>query len=205
MANLVTDSQAKSWLDIPDAVDDARVAFLTAAASELVRGYCGRSFNVDSAQVASARYFTPDLYCTVKIDDCYEVTAVATDNGDDGSYGTTWATTDYLLLPPGGQGPYGSTGWPYTGIRAVEAREFPTWTTRPSVKVTGKWGWSSLPSDVTMATLMLVGEMFRAKSGTFEQFNADGSFTPIRQNRQVRDLLQKYKTIQSADARFWVG
>ena len=205
MANLITDAQAKTWLDINDTTDDTRISYLTAAASELIRGYCGRSFNIDGAQVASARYFTAAAWDAVKIDDCYEVTAVATDDADDGSYSTVWATTDYLMLPPGGQGPYGSTGWPYTAIRAVESRIFPIWFNRPGVKVTAKWGWSALPSDVTMAALMLVGEMFRAKAGTFDQYNADGTFTPIRQNRQVRDLLQKYKTAAAADARFWVG
>lgn len=206
MADLITDTDAKAWLSIPeyDLTDNLVIPTLTAAASQAVRTWCGRSFNIESAQVASARYFFPLAFDCCKIDDAYEVTAVATDNGDDGSWSTTWSASDYMLLPYGGVGPQGQTGWPYTEIRAVESREFPL-AARPAVKVTAKWGWSALPSDVKLAALMLFGEFYKAKDGGYETFTADSGFAVIRRNAVVRDLLQPYRTQTAADGRFVVG
>lgn len=206
MPNLITDAEAKAWLNIPDydATDNSVIQTLTAACSQAVRTWCGRSFNVDSTQVASARYFFPISGYCCPIDDAYEVSAVTTDNGDDGSWSTSWSASDYMLLPYGGVGPQGQTGYPYTELRAVESREFPC-AARPAVKVTAKWGWSALPSDVKLAALMLFGEFYKAKDGGYETFTADSGFTVIRRNAVVRDLLQPYRTMTASDGRFVVG
>ena len=210
MANLITDAQAKDWLNITDAEDDATVALLAAAVSNQVRAYCGRSFNSEAAQVASARYFRPLDAWTVAIDDAYEITTVATDNGDDGTYSTTWSSSDWYGLPANRQNPYGSSDrWPYTSIRAVESREFP-YAQRPSVKVTAKWGWSDssvndLPDDVTLACRMLLQEMNKARDGGYDTFTTDSGFTQIRRNLVVRDLLQPYRRESASDQRFVVG
>lgn len=208
MANLITDSQAKAWLNISDNEDDALIAALTSAVSRQVRSHCGRSFNSEPNQTATARYYTPLDYCTVIIDDAYEITAVATDNGDDGTYSTTWSTSDWYAWPPNGQSASGETGWPYTAIKAVESREFP-YAARPSVKVTAKWGWSDsdtsdIPADVELACRMLLAEFYRAKDGGYETFTTDNGFTAIRRNTVVRDLLQPYKRERATEMRFVV-
>jgi len=50
----------------------------------------------------------------------------------------------------------------------------------------------------------VASEIFKAKSGGFEVFTADASFTPIRRNMLVRDLLAAYRTATAHDARFVV-
>ncbi len=209
MANLITDAQAKDWLNISDAEDDATVALLTSAVSGQVRAYCGRSFHSESSQTASARYFTPMDGCRVVIDDAYEITLVETDNGDDGTYSTSWSSSDWYALPANRQSPYGEANWPYTEIRAVESKEFP-YAQRPAVKVTAKWGWSDsdvndIPDDVTLACRMLLQEMNKARDGGYDTFTTDSGFTQIRRNLVVRDLLQPYRREFASDQRFVVG
>ena len=204
MANLVTDDQAREWLNIGDSLDDNLIATLTSAVSQAVRLHLGRSMNVDAAQVASARYFFPADCWTVNIDDAYEITAVATDDADSGTWATTWSSSDYYALPAGGVGADGQTGWPYTSLRAVESRTFP-YAIRPAVKVTAKWGWSAVPDDVEIACLMLVAEMYKARDGGYETFTSDAGFTQIRRNLVVRDLLEPYRTARASGSRFRVG
>jgi hypothetical protein len=204
MADLITAAQYKTWASIGDSTDDTVIGYNVIAASQMVRGWCGRSFHVDGAQVASARYFTPIDPYTVLIDDCYNVSSLATDDADDGAWSTTWATTDYTLSPLDTVGPTGETGWPYTKIRACESAYFPS-TTRPTVKLTAKWGWSALPGDVFVAALMVCGELMKSKSGGSEYFTTDGSFTPIRRNVVIRDMLQPYRGRRANDARFLVA
>lgn len=203
MADLITVEEARLWQDIPDTMDDALLAVLTAAVSSSVRLWCGRSFNVDAAQVASARYFEPLDYCSVVIDDAYEITAVATDDADDGAWSTTWSASDYYTLPANGIGPDGQDGWPYTKIMAVESRTFP-WAARPSVKVTAKWGWEALPDSVALACRMLLAEFYKAKDGGYATFTADNGFAVIRRNAVVRDLLQPFRTQKAGEGRFRV-
>jgi len=204
VTNIVTEAQAKEWLEIADFVDDQRIGFIVASVSDMIARYCGRSFVVDTAQSATARYFRPLDELTCHIDDCWQITAVATDDADNATWSTTWTTADYYPDPPNGVGVDGTTGWPYTKLAAVESYTFPL-TSRPAVKVTGKWGWQVLPGDIRMAALMLVAEQYRAKSGGFDTFTTDGGFTQIRRNLLVRDLLQPYRRLSANDARFMLG
>jgi hypothetical protein len=61
-----------------------------------------------------------------------------------------------------------------------------------------------LPTEVMNATLMMAAEIYKARSGGFEAFTADASFTPIRRNMLVRDALAPYRTQTAHDARFVV-
>lgn len=206
MADLCSTGDVAQWLGVDDNEDDTTFGWCVTAASQWVRTHCGRSFNVDAAQVASARYFHATAPYLALVDDCYDsaTVVVATDDDDSGSWSTVWASTDFQLNPVGNIGPTGETGWPYTKIVAVEGRLFPCGA-RTGLKVTAKWGWSALPGDVFTAAIMVASEMHKAKSGGFEVFTADGQFTPTRRNFVVRDLLNPYRTRRANDARFLVG
>lgn len=205
MADLCTVEQYKAWAGITDGADDQVIDWACGAASAMIRGWCGRSFHIETNQSATARYFHPLSNVLCMIDDAHTVTTVETDDADSGAWGTSWTvTTDYILEPYSGVGPTGLTGWPYTKIVAVGSRTFP-YVGRPAVKVTAKWGWSTLPDDVFTAQLMLVTEVTKSKSGGYEVFAADAQFQPIRRNVVIRDMLQPYRTSRANDARFVVG
>lgn len=207
MTDLITLDEAREFLTISDTADDSLIAALVLAASASARNYCGRDFEVDATQSATARYFTPESCFSAKIDDCWSITAVATDDADDGTWSTSWASTDWYAMSAdkaSGQSPYGGSGWPYTHLHAVESREFP-YVARPALKVTAKWGWTALPSAVNLAVKMLVNEAYKARDGGYDTFTTDGGFTIIRGNRVVRDLLAPYRRGAAGDGRFVIG
>ncbi len=204
MTDYTTTQAVRSALDI-DTTDETTLALAVTAASRLIDSMTGRNFGVTTS---AARYFSPiDSYC-VPINDAATVTAVATDDGFNATYTTTWATTDWQAQPVGGIGPSGLTGWPLTRIVAISGRTFnPTPYRPPYVKVTGTWGWAAVPDDVEMACLMLASEMFKAaREAPFGSAGlADFGPVTIRGNRRVNDLLAPYKTMASSDGRFLVA
>lgn len=201
--SIISSSDLAAQVDISDGGDSAALSAAAAAACRNVRGWCGRSFDVvTAATTASARYFHVVSATELLIDDCTEITAVATDSADAGTWATSLTTTDYYAAPVGGLAADGSTGWPYTSLLGRNGYRFSTTTnvTIPAVKVTAKWGWATLPDDVRLATLMVGAELFKAGGGSVETFTADGQFVPIRRNALVRDLLAPYRGWRSAPA-----
>jgi hypothetical protein len=203
MTDYTTTAAVRAALDI-DTTDEPTLTLAVTSASRLIDSMCGRTFGLTTS---AARYYDPlDSYC-VHIDDAATVTAVATDSAYTGTYGTTWATTDWQAQPVGGIGPHGATGWPLTRIVAISGRTFDPYPSRPPyVKVTGTWGWAAVPDDVKMACLMLASEMFKAaREAPFGSAGlADFGPVTIRGNRRVNDLLQPYKTATESTGRMLV-
>ena len=138
---------------------DARLAEHITAASRKVDAYCRRSFG-PHVGVATTRTFHAFNCHTVYIDDAYDITAVDADDDDDGTYATSWPSTDYDTDPPNGVGPDGLTGWPITALRAIgDDVDFPTCTRRRPVRVTAKWGWPAIPDDVIEATYLYTARL----------------------------------------------
>lgn len=203
MSTYSSEYQLAEWLNIGDLDDNTRLTVALEAAKRGIDLWCGRTFTTDT--VASARYFYPQTWTTCPIDDAWEVSSVATDNAEDGTYGTVWAAGDWMAAPVGGIGPAGTTGWAYTSIVAVESREF-SQTRRPYVKVTAKWGWADTPADIHLASLLFAAELFKlheAPLGT--SWTGEGVGFTIRQNRPLRDLLTPYRKQQTGDGRFMVA
>jgi hypothetical protein len=177
---------AKTTTDGDDACDRA-----IEAASRAVDAWCGRRFYADAA--ATARVFAPFTASEAWVDDIHTTTdlVVATDTGDDGTYETTWASTDYELMPRNGIR-NGLEGWPYTAIRAVEGLSFPCGR-RATVQVTAKWGWAAVPTAVELATSIAAMDFWKSKDAPFGIAGLEGEFAArIRANPQVRELLRPY-------------
>lgn len=201
----VTGAELADWLGITDAADDVQLIDAAASGSRLVDSLCGRRFYEDST--SSARYYQPTDAYLVVIDDAVSVSAVAVDDGDDGTYSTTWAAGDYQAEPVNGVGQNGVSGWPKTKIRAVESRWFPTSHARPPVKVTAVWGWDNVPDDVKYATFLTASRMFRLRDSAYGIAAGGGEFGPIPVNdlREVHRLLDPYKRIEAGGGRFLVA
>jgi hypothetical protein len=140
MADLVELSDLKEILGISDTVDDARLQASIDAATTMVQAYCDRQFIVDDDPVV--RVFVASTPWIVHIDDVATTTGlvVKTDEDSDGVFETTWSTADYQLEPVNGR--MSGQIWPYTRIRAVEAREWPLDYGRALVQVTARFGWN---------------------------------------------------------------
>ena len=195
-----TKAELKGYVEhFTDAVDDTQLDEVLLQASRAVEHTCRRQFN--KATSATARYFYPEDPSLTNLDnegmhDFWTTSSlvIATDSAGDGTYATTWASTDYQLEPLNGIVD-GESGWPYYRIRAVGNNTFGTWdvTTIAPLKVTAQWGWNAVPTQVKVACIYLAMETFKLKGAPFGVANFD-QFGPIRvrDNPRVMAMLQPY-------------
>lgn len=197
---IITDPDLKTHLSIAGTQHDTIVTNAVNAANQSVVQWLGRD---PSEKVAvgseTARVYYPENRCLVITDDFHDTTnlVVETDEGDDGTFETTWASTDFQLEPLN-QRENGITV-PHYRIRAVESRLFP-WNRRASVQVTAAWGWDSVPDAVFESTLLKAARLFHRKDSPqgaagFTEFGAvrltsnDGDIVdnlkPFRRNEQI--------------------
>ena len=171
---------------------DARAA--CSAASRAIDNACDRRFypDVDANQI---RYYEPISSRMVALDDLVTLTTFATDWTDTGTYTTLTLNTDFVLEPTNAA----ADGWPWTrAVPGLFSQSFPYGYPR-SVKVTGKFGWASVPSPVSQAaTLMAARLMKRAREaplGTIG-FGIDGNVVRVpRLDPDVEALLAPYKRL----------
>jgi hypothetical protein len=166
---LVTEGDLKEVLGIADAdtTDDNRLTVAADAATQMIQAYCNRHF-VQQGSV-SARTLVASTPWMIEVDDISTATGliIKTDEDADGTFETTWASTDYQLEPLNGK--LGGQDWPYTRIRAIKAREFPFDYGQALVQVTARWGWANpadaalyIPQPVTEAALIQGVSVFKS-------------------------------------------
>ncbi len=190
-------AEIRSRVGITDATnttEDTKLTEALAAASKGIETMAGRQFNLASS--ATARLFYPTGYCETKVYDIASVTnlAIKTDTAGDGTYATTWTSTDYQLEPLDGVVD-GQAGWPWWTIRAVGNQRFPcvSSTSRAPLQVTAIWGWTAVPAPVKEATLILAEELYSLKNTPFG-VGGYGQFGIIRarENPMVMTRLMPY-------------
>jgi len=99
------------------------------------------------------------LYC----DDISTATALTiyTDDGGDGTFENTWATTDFNLEPINAL-----NGWPFTSIvTTINGNySFPVYVPR-GVKITAAFGWVAVPKSVHEACMMIAASDYKQRNG----------------------------------------
>lgn len=168
---------------------DTLIGTVNSSVYTALNRYCGRVFANTTA--TSARVFRATDYSCLEVDDFATTTGlvIATDSGSDGTFETTWASTDYELEPLNGL--LDGQSWPYTRIRAIN-RTFPV-TARAGVQVTASWGWPSTPPEVTQAAYILALDLFKLKDSPFGVAGAsEYGVMRIRENAQLRMLLAPF-------------
>lgn len=185
MANYITDAELKAQLAITDTVDDTQITLAATAGSRRVDGITGREFAADVS--ATARVYCPRSSRHVEIHDAHEITSVKIGAGD-GTYPTTLTVnTDYWTLPLNGVGADQQAGWPASTLRTEG--KFTVYNYRPTVEVTAKWGWATVPEAVKQATMLLAVRYFRLRDVPFGAI-AGGVDTGPMAVRDLRDVLQ---------------
>jgi hypothetical protein len=133
------------------AQDDVRAA--VTAASLGIENACGRRFTEGTADVV--RYYSPQSDTLCLIDDATAVTKVETGDGD-GDFDTELTVhTGYELYPLNAA----ADDEPYTRLQTVGSAFF--WQAVRTVKVTGTWGWPSVPPAVVEATTIMASKLLR--------------------------------------------
>ncbi len=148
-------NEVKAALKIIDGLDDSLLEMAIESASRLIDGYAGRYFYNGGS--ATKNFAAQDWYIT-QIEDLQSITELASTDEIGGTY-TTWAVTDYQLEPVNGR----TDGLvsPYTRIRAVNDYSFPVNAEQALVKVTGVWGWASVPIAIKQATILQASRIFK--------------------------------------------
>ena len=149
---------------------DADLRLGLTAASRAIDNICERRFWLDT-DATTVRYYTPtrrDARRILEIDDLVTFAALDTDNDGDGVFENSWTLyTDFVLEPLNGA----EDGLPYTLIRALPQGThmfpggprgiMPGGVIPRSVRVTGQFGWSSVPDEIQQATVILAGRLTR--------------------------------------------
>jgi hypothetical protein len=150
-------ADVKAALRITDNVDDTLIEQSINSASRMIDQYCNRYFY--SGSVGEIRYYKANDGFTCWIDDAISVTELKTSSTDPLIYDTTWAAEDYQLLPANriANGAY----YPITGLSATDNYLFPVWADIALVKVTGQFGWSSVPDSIKFATIIQASRLFK--------------------------------------------
>ena len=187
-------AELKASLAITDSTDDTPLQSCLDAADQLINNYVDTKvgFGVTSSQT---RYYTAERYDFVLTDPIVTVTALATDIDGTGNYTQTWSANDYVLAPRNAA----LNGRPYTEIDTSPfsnaVLNFPTGYLE--VKVTGTFGWPSVPAAVKQSSLIQAGAIWASRTAPFGAIGGETLGGVIRMSAalhpEARALLDAYR------------
>jgi hypothetical protein len=159
----VTLNEVKDALNLEDSIDNAALEMAIATASRQIDDYCGRFFYKDGTELLPAtRYYTPDNWWILPVDDFVSITQLATDDFFDQNYSTIWNISDRMFEPVNNP----SRGWPRNRILAIGSYVFPQLLPQ-SVRVRGVFGWSEVPYEVKTAAKIQASRLFLRNQSPF--------------------------------------
>lgn len=179
--------------DSTSTLDTGLIEKAVAATSRAIDRWCGRRFWQDPAVVP--RVFDVWDSRLVDVDDISTAAGlvVKVDSGD-GTYATTWTTSDYQLRPLNADADGGAYSW--RQIAAVGGKCFPPGSRGfPPVQVTARWGWSEIPDQVVEAAILKSVSLFKRKDAPFgvAGFGDFGAVRITRKDPDVIDLLNPFQ------------
>ena len=195
----VTLQDVKDELGREDALNDARIENAIGRASRQIDDYTGRRFWQDPTVVTREFYADDHVELVSSVDQVMDISTttgliVKLDDGDNVTYGTTLTiSTNFLLTPPNAA----DEGEPYTGIRLVDANySFQrSYSRRPGVQVTAKFGFPSVPEPVAAACLIQSVLLYKATDAAMGGLSfGDGAFMRVRGglNPIAQSLVDRY-------------
>lgn len=184
----------KAVLRITDSVDDALLELCIESASRQIDGYCERIFYKTDEE---ARLFVARNSYECETDDIVSLTKLET-APDGEAFDTLWESQEYQLEPLNGY--TGGIYRPATLIRAIDDELFPTIGGEALVKVTGVFGWDSVPIAIKQATIFSAGRLFKRYDSPLGVlgFGDLGVIRISRLDPDIASLVQPYRRIQFA-------
>lgn len=184
-------AEVKAALRITDNTDDAMLEREIESASRRVDGYCSRWF-YKTASTSVDVYPYNEYLLVFPVDLANSTVTIQIDTDGNGTYETTLVQgTDYILEPTDAL----LRGRPYRQARMVGGATFPLEVTPsfPTCRVTGFFGWESVPDDVRAATILLSIRGFARLNAALGVVGfADMAIQVRSVDPDVRDLLQPY-------------
>lgn len=205
----------KALLRLEDDADDDRLNWSIDAASRMIENATSRRFYQDAT--VSARTFVPLTPFRMDVDDFMTLDGLIlqTDPAGDGTFTQTFNNPtlnadgsvtggDFQVEPLNGLNE--GQPWPYERILDVRSLIFPIYGgisypiayAQALIKVTAKWGWNYIPSDIAYATKLQARDLFKSDDVTFGA-TAFAEVGIVRQkaalNPTVQILIAKYREI----------
>jgi hypothetical protein len=177
-----------------DTVDDALLEMAVESASRQIDSYTERYFYNGGT---ATKIFAPLDEWVCPTEDFISLSLVETSE-DGESFDTTWDTSDWQAEPLNGRA--GGLVTSYTQIRAIEDYLFPYRQGEATVRLTGVWGWSSVPIAVTQATIILAGRIFKRLDSPLGIISGEmGSIrVGYRLDPDVQHLIEPYRKFRLA-------
>jgi alpha-glucosidase (family GH31 glycosyl hydrolase) len=144
---------------------------------------------------SQTRYYTADRFDFVLTDPIYSISQLATDVNGDGTYSQVWSANDYILAPRNAA----LDSRPYTEIDtspfSTAKLNFPVGYLE--VKVTGIFGWPSVPAAVKQAALIQAGAIWSSRTAPFGVIGSQDLGGVLRMSAalhpEARILLEPYR------------
>jgi hypothetical protein len=185
--------EVKNILRLTDSIDDSLLEICIESASRQIDSHCERVFTNGTA----TRVYIPSDSYTVEIDDLVSLTTLETSSDGDG-FDTVWNSNDYQLMPLNGY--ISGIQRPYDIITAVDDLFFPIIGKEATVRVTGLFGWSSVPTDIRQACNLIAIRQYKRYDSPLgvAGFGDLGAIRVSRFDPDVETLLGPYRKLRFA-------
>lgn len=184
--------EVKDEIGIENSDEDSKLQRVITNVTGLIDSYCHRSFN----SVSDTRYFD-GAGNALFIDDLISVTgegeSIKIDNGA-GTWASTMAVTDYILYP--------LNTLPKTKLELSTYSNFGSFASgiKQGVKITGTWGYPSVPADIKAAALMWVVILWNARKAGYSKTIGNEAIGVITIDKdppsEVKKILNPYRKIR---------
>ena len=187
-------AEVKASLRITDNIDDSLLETAIESASRMIDGFTARTFS--NAGTATRNYAATDALNLI-IDDAISISQVSSTDEVGDTY-VVWGANDFQLEPLNSR----SDGlyMPYTGIRAVGDYTWPVVDQQALCRITGVWGWASIPTAIRQATVIQSSRLFKRLDSPLG-IAGFGDMGAIRINRyldsDVEQLAMPYRIMRN--------
>ena len=154
----------KTGLQIEDSNDDTDIQAAIISASRMIDDYCQRGFYQEGTLASPVvKYYTPVSPWYLEIDDLIEPVEIASRANQSGPFSTIWNLDNDVMYEPVNNP---ELGRPVTRLLAIQTYVWPYFFPQ-TVKITGVWGYSSIPYEVELACKIQAARLFVRKQSPF--------------------------------------
>ena len=175
--------------------DDVNLQIAIRAVSEWLDSWFDTTFYART----ETRYYTPDCHDLLFLpDDLLAITTLKTDDDGNGTYETTWTSSDYWLEPRNAAN--GRKPKPYRQIRRNNNGDYSFPIVQYGVEIAGTWGYCTAdnrPAEIKQFTLLMAHRLWKRKDAIFGIAGAPAQNVQVIQAKieMDSDLMQLLKSI----------
>ena len=187
-------AELKTYIGLSGSGQDDNLENAIEGASREIDQYTGRIFYQTDSQ---DNFYTPNNFFIQAVDDIATASGlvVKLDTTDDGSHDTTLVKdTDFALLPVNVSNALDQYQ-PYTHIKILDYHSSERFDPDifNNIKVTGRFGFSSVPDAIKQATFLQATRLFKRKDSPFSVYGNPETGTSELFNKFDPDALKLIK------------